>query len=120
MTWGQDFMQRHIALQTKGDIDTLMREHYHDDAELVSFEFVKKGKDEIAKYLRVDEPAQAGQVSSVETVALAESDDVIIATAIITTEKMGRFVARDALYLKDGKVFRHISLTLPPGKDVTL
>jgi hypothetical protein len=118
MTWGQDFLNRHVELLRNGDIDTLMREHYHDDAELVTFKFNKKGKDAIANYLRVEEPAQAGQVSNIEMVALAESDDTIIFTEIVTSEKMGRFVARDALYVKDGKVLKHIALTLPPDKDV--
>ena len=118
MTWGRDFLNRHVELLSKGDIDGLMREHYHDDAELVTFEFNRKGKDAIANYLKVENPAQAGQVSNIEMVAQAESDDTIIYTAIVTSEKMGRFVARDALYVKDGKVLKHIALTLPPAKDV--
>jgi ketosteroid isomerase-like protein len=118
MTWGQDFLNKHYELIINGDIDTLMREYYHDDAEFVGFEFIKKGKAEIANYLRVEAPAREGQVSNVETVAVAESDDVIIFTAIVTTEKRGRLVARDALYVKDGKVLRRITLTLPPDKDV--
>ncbi|MGH3252907.1 MAG: nuclear transport factor 2 family protein [Trebonia sp.] len=118
MTWGQDFLNRHNELLSKGAIDDLMREHYHDDAELVTFEFNAKGKAAIANYLAVEGPAQAGKVSKTEIVALAESDDTIIFTAIVTSEKLGRFVARDALYVKDGKVLKHIALTLPPGKDV--
>jgi ketosteroid isomerase-like protein len=118
MTWGQDFLNRHVELLSKGDIDGLIREHYHDDAELVTFEFTRKGKDAIASYLGVEEPAQAGQVSNMEIIAQAESDDTIVFTAIVTSKKMGRFVARDAMYVKDGKVLRHIALTLPPDKDV--
>lgn len=117
MTWGQDFLQRFTELQNRGDFHTLMRERYHDDAELVTFESVRKGKDAIAEYLK-GEPAQVGRVSHVEQVALAESDDVLILTAIVTSGKMGRLVGRNAFYFKDGKVLRHITLTLPPDKDV--
>lgn len=118
MTWGQEYLRRHMELQMKNDIDTLLDEHYHDHAELVTFEFVKKGKAAIGEYLKTDQPGQAGRIVGVEQIALAESDDVLILTAVVTSEKMGRFVARDAFYLTNGKILKHIALTLPPGKDV--
>jgi len=49
--------------------------------------------------------------------AYAESDDVIIFTSSVNSANLGVFIARDALYVKDGKVFRHIALTLPPEAD---
>lgn len=49
----------------------------------MTFESVKRGKDAIAEYLK-GESAQVGQVSHVEQIALAESDDV---TVIVTTER---------------------------------
>jgi len=42
---------------------------------------------------------------------------VIIFTSSVNSENLGVFIARDALYVKNGKVFRHIALTLPPEKD---
>ena len=116
---GLDFYNKQLEYMTSGDLDGLMENHYHDDAEMVSFEFVLKGREAIKKYIGEDEPAQAGKILSFETVHFAESDDVILFTAKVNSEKMGTFIARDALYLRDGKIARHISLTLPPDKDLT-
>jgi len=72
----------------------------------------------VGQYLGVDEPKQAGKISVMDEIAFAESDDCIIFVVVVHSEKLGNFVARDALYLRDGKLARHIALTLPPGKDV--
>jgi len=37
--------------------------------------------------------------------------------AKVTGDKIGNFYARDAYYLKDGKIFRQIAMTLPPDRD---
>ena len=97
-----------------------MRNHYHDDAELVTFEFVLKGKDAIKQYLSVDQPRQSGKILGMTMDAYAESDDVILFTSAVTSERLGVFIARDALYVKDGKVLRHIALTLPPESDKSI
>ena len=117
MSKGLDFYNQQLAYLTAGDVEGLMRDLYHEDAEMVSFEFVLKGREAIKKYLAEDEPAQAGKILSFETVHFAESDDVIMFTARVQSEKMGTFIDRDALCLREGKVARHLSLTLPPDKD---
>jgi len=117
MSWGQDFLNEHVGYLQSGDFDGLMENHYHEDAELVTFEFTKYGKAAIKQYLSVDQPEQSGKVLGMTMDAYAESDDTIIFTATVTSEKLGVFVARDALFVKDGKVLRHIALTLPPEAD---
>lgn len=117
MGWGQEFLQEHVGFLQKGDFDGLMEKHYHKDAELVTFEFTLKGRDAIKKYLSVDQPAQSGPVLGMTMNAFAESDDTIIFTATVNSKNLGVFVARDALVVKNGKVFRHIALTLPPKAD---
>jgi hypothetical protein len=114
---GQAFLQQQVEFLTRGDMDGLMREQYHDDAEMVTFEFTLKGKAAIRKYLEFDEPAKAGKIGGIELRNFAESDDVIIFNAAVKSENLGTFIARDALYLRDGKIYRHIALTLPPGVD---
>ena len=112
-----DFFAKHLEYLVKGDIEGLVRDHYHDDAEMVTFEFVTKGKDELYNYLKNESPAKMGRTLGSQLVSFVESDDVLCFTAIINSEKMGYFVARDAFYLRDGKIARHIALTLPPDKD---
>lgn len=117
MSWGQDFLNEHVGFLTRKDIAGLMEHHYHDDAELVTFEFVKQGKAAIQEYLAVEQPAKAGRILGMTMDAYFESDDVILFTASVKSELLGTFIARDALYVKDGKVLRHIALTLPPAAD---
>ncbi len=113
----KSFFEEHAAYLGRGDIEGLVRDHYHEDAEMVSFEFVLKGAEAIKHYLAVDNPAKAGKILKFDTQYLAGSDDVIIFTAKVESEKMGTFVARDSYYIVDGKIKRHIALTLPPEKD---
>lgn len=117
MSKGQEFLEAHEGYLMRGDFEGLMRDHYTDDAEMVTFDFVARGKDAIRQYLEHDGPAESGRILGLELAAYAESDDVIIFDAIVKSEKLGTFIARDALVLKDGKVWRHIALTLPQGRD---
>jgi hypothetical protein len=112
----QEFFQEHIEYITKGDIDGLVRDHYHDDAQLVTFEFVLKGKEAIKKYLKEDSPQRTGKVLGMSLDYFTTSDDVIMFKASVKTEKFGTIKADDAFYLKDGKILRHIALTIPPDK----
>jgi hypothetical protein len=117
MTRGEKFYQEMLEYLVKGDIDGLIKNCYHDDAEMVTFEFSLKGKEAIRKYLKVDEPSQMGKVIGMSTDYFAASDDVIIFKASVKSEKMGTIKADDALYIKDGKILRHIALTIPPEKN---
>jgi hypothetical protein len=117
MSWGQNFLDEHVGYLQRDDIDGLIRDHYADDAEMVTFEFTLKGKDAIKHYLKEDQPKTAGKMQVMKMDAYFESDDVIIFTSSVNSEKLGVFIARDALYVKNGKVLRHIALTLPPEKD---
>jgi len=113
MTKGEKFYQEHLNYVANDDIDGLMRNHYHEDAEMVTFEFVLKGREAIGNYLK-ESPKITGKVLGMSMDYFAESDDVIIFKASVKTEKFGTVKADDALYIKDGKVLRHIALTVPP------
>ena len=120
MTPGQKFLKKHTEYIAKGDIDGLLRDHYHDNAEMVTYEFTLKGKKAIKKYLTVDGPAKSGKILGFTMNHFVESKDVISFTATIKSEKLGVFIARDTFFLRDGKVYRHIALTVPPDKDLAL
>lgn len=111
MSWGRNFLDGFLGYLQRQEIDELMSE-YHDDAELVAFNFVLKGKDAIRQFFAGDLMKRSGKILAMTEEAYFESDDVIL-----FTENTGVVAARDALYLKDGKIFRHIALTIPPDKD---
>jgi len=119
-TFGEQFLQEQVRYLTSGDYDALMKNQYHPDAEMVTFEFTCKGADAIKKYLSVDEPAKAGKILGMQMHHYAESDDVIIFVCSVHSEKLGIFVARDALYLKDKKILRHVALTIPPKSEMKI
>lgn len=115
MTPAEKFYQDHIGYIAKGDIDGLLEDHYHDDIEMVTFEFTLKGKQAIRDYLQ-EWPQLVGNILGLSTDYFAASDDVILFKASIATEKFGVIKADDAFYLIDGKIHRHMALTIPPSK----
>ncbi len=120
MSIGLEVYNRQLAYLLRGDIDGLLRDQYTDDCELVTFEFVLKGKEAIGQYLKVDSPAKSGQILGLKTTHFVTTDDCVIFNAVVESEKMGRFIARDVLYIKDERIHRHIALTLPPEVDRAL
>lgn len=115
MSYGEELFNTHMGAVSKGDIDEIMS-NYHNEAEMVTFEFILKGKDEIKKYLQEDSPRITGNVLGMNLDYFRATDDVVLFKASVKTEKFGTIKADDALYIKDGKIFRHIALTLPPDK----
>lgn len=113
---GRQFYLDHLAYLSRGDFDGLLRDHYHEDAEMVTFEFILKGHEAIKKYLTEDAPRVTGKILGVSLDYFAESDDVILYKASVKTEKFGTIKGDDAFYLKDGKILRHIALTISPKK----
>ncbi len=89
MSWGQKFLDEHVGYLQRGDIDGLMRDHYADDAEMVTFEFALKGKDAIKQYLKEDQPKKSGKTQVMKMDAYFESDDVIIFTSSVNSENLG-------------------------------
>lgn len=116
MSWGQEFLEKFLGHLQSQNIDELMRD-YHDDAELIAYDFVLKGKEAIGQYFAEGLMKRSGKILDMTMEAYFESDDIILFTMRTRSENLGVVVARDALYVKNGKIFRHIALTLPPEKD---
>ncbi len=119
MSWGQEFLEEFLGCLQRQDIDRLMHE-YHEDAELVAFEFALKGKDAIKQYFAENLMKKSGKILDMTMEAYFESDDLILFTMSIKSENLGIVIARDALYVRDGKIFKHIALTLPPERDLKI
>ncbi|MEW6218100.1 MAG: nuclear transport factor 2 family protein [Thermodesulfobacteriota bacterium] len=115
---GKDFYKEQLGYLGTNDIEGLLQEHYHPDAVMVTFDGIRRGHAELRQYF-VNTLSSMGQITELSTQYFAETEDVIIFKATITDSKRGTVHADNALYLKDGKIHRHIALTILPQYDYT-
>lgn len=113
---GKEFYKEQLGYLASNDIEGLLRDHYHKDAVMITFDGIRRGHDELRNYF-VNTLASMGKITGLATEYYAETEDAIIFKAKITDEKRGTVNADNALYMKDGKIFRHIALTLLPNFD---
>jgi hypothetical protein len=116
MSQGREFYLEQLRLVASGDIDGLLAKHYHEDAVMVTFDGIRRGHEELKTYF-VNTLQRMANITHLSTQYFAETEDVIIFKATITSEGRGTVYADNALYLKDGKIWRHIALTILPDVD---
>lgn len=116
MGWGRAFYQEQLGLMASGDIDELLKQHYHEDAVMVTFDGIRRGHEELKKYY-VDTLAIMGNITGLATEFFEETEDVLIFKAEITSDGRGTVQADNAFYMRDGKIYRHIALTILPDVD---
>ena len=136
MTIGEKFFKSLSSYRAKGDIAGMIDDLYHDDIELVCFtetieskEFsqeediwpgesksvpVLRGKKAVKSYL-TKKPQIQGKVLGMSVDYFAASDDIVMYRGTIKTE-FSFVKSEEVWYLRDGKMFRHVMLTLPPEK----
>lgn len=106
----QEFYENHLKLLAENDADLLVDHDYHDEAQMVLHvadePIVLTGKDALKKQFR-DYLAYIYK-GFVSTEKLAITDDSIFLEATIDTAN-GHAKVYDALYMKDGKIYRHYS-----------
>lgn len=106
----QAFVDNHLKLLKDGDAGRLVENDYHDEAEMVLMVEAKgqvvRGKEALkAQFDFYLKNIYKGFVS-VEKIGM--SDDSICLEATIDTVN-GLSKVWDALYMKDGKIYRHYS-----------
>jgi hypothetical protein len=106
----QKFIDSHIALLAEGDADKLVEHDYHDDAVMVLMlgaeGQVVTGKAALkAQFDLYLKNIYRGFVS-VQKLGMS-ADSICLEATINTTE--GEAKVWDALFLKDGKIYRHYS-----------
>jgi hypothetical protein len=116
MKSGKKFYLEQLAMVGAGDIDGILEKHYHKDAVMVTFDGVRKGHKELREYYE-NTFASIGQITAMSTDYFEETEDSIIFKSTITDSKRGTVKADNAFFMKDGKIFRHLSLTLLPVFD---
>jgi uncharacterized protein (UPF0305 family) len=113
---GKDFYNNQLMLMSSGDIKELVEKHYHEDAVMVTFDGIRRGHDELKKYY-TDTLQIMGKITELSTEYFAEIEDTILFRATITSKGRGKVQALNGLYMKDGKIYRHIALTMLPDVD---
>jgi hypothetical protein len=106
----QKFIDNHIKLLSAGDAERLVENDYHDDAVMVLMlgaeGQIVTGKEELK--VQFDLYLKNIYRGFVSLQKLGISEDSICVEATIKTTG-GEAQVWDALYLKDGKIFRHYS-----------
>lgn len=113
---GKEFFNEQLQLMSSGQIDKLIQEHYHPEAVMVTFDGIRRGPAELKRYY-VDTLALMRKVTGLQVKYFAETEDCVIFRATITSEGRGTVSAENGLYFRDGKIYRHIALTLLPDVD---
>lgn len=113
---GKEFYKEQLGYLASNDIESLLKNHYHEDAVMVTFDGIRRGTDELREYFR-STLAIMKNITGLQTIYFEETEDVIIFKSSITSEGRGTVSADNALYMRDGKIYRHIALTILPDQN---
>lgn len=104
------FYENHLALLANKDANELVEHDYHDEAQMILMvadePIYITGKEALKKQL--GDYLQYVYRGFISTEKLAITDDSIFLEATIDTAN-GPSKVYDALYMKDGKIYRHYS-----------
>lgn len=104
---GLEFYERQLDYLFKKDVDGLIDNHYDEDAELIGFDFVVKGRDALKEHFR-NYLGMLGDLKVKSTDKFRETDDTIFFEASVETD-LGSAVVYDAFVLENGKVRYHFT-----------
>jgi len=113
---GKQFYLEQLALIGQGKLDELVTSHYTHDCAIVTFDGIHHGRAEQKAYL-IETLQKHKQITGMKMEYFNESEDVVIFRASVTSTGRGTISAEDAFYMENGKVKRHIALTLVPDAD---
>lgn len=106
-TVGQKFYEEQLNYIFANDVESLIENHYHDDAVLIGFDFEVRGhvalKAHFSNYLK-----QLGHLDVTSTDKFKETADTIFLEAHVVTD-LGPAVVYDAFVLNNGKISYHFT-----------
>lgn len=106
-TSGRKFYDEQLSYLFAKDVDGLIDNHYHDDAVLISFDFVVKGSDALKEHFR-NYLKMLGNLEVKSTDKFTETEDTIFFQASVVSY-LGPAVVYDALVLRNGKIAYHFT-----------
>jgi hypothetical protein len=111
---GEQFLNDQLSYFMKNDIDGLVRDHYNDDAVLISYfdiygdgnvPHIIKGKDNLLKFLK-DYLQASGSINVNYVSKIASTDDSIVFQTEFTSN-LGNVKGTDCWYIQNSKISRH-------------
>lgn len=106
-TPGRKFYDDQLAYLLSGDVDGLIDDHYTEDAALISFNTIVKGRKALKAHFR-EYLKMLGDLQVKSTDQFTETDDTIFFEATVTSN-LGEARVYDALVLRDGKIAYHFT-----------
>ena len=101
-TPGKRFYEEQVKYLLDKDVENLIDKHYHDDAVMVSFDHIVRGKDELkAYYTQFLKSVTIERVISTDK--FTETEDALMFEATVQTNH-GVIKTFDALVLESGRI----------------
>jgi hypothetical protein len=104
---GRQFYDEQIALFQAAKTDELIDRHYHDDAVLVSFAKVIRGRGALKEFFRAYR-AGMGNIEVLSLDRFVETDGAILFEATLRTDR-GEARVYDAFVLREGRATHHFA-----------
>lgn len=102
------FYQRHVDFFVRKDIAGMLVSDYTDDAEVVSYDFAAKGKEQLLQ-LFTGYLAMMGDIKLKSTEHFRATADSMLLEATMETSGAGERKVWDVFVLRDGKIARHFT-----------
>ena len=101
------FYEEQIAMLQPGRTDELIDKHYANDAKLVSFQSIVRGREDLKRYFQ-SYVAKLGKLDVLSLDQFAETEDSILFEATVRTA-LGVVKVYDAFVLQDGRATHHFT-----------
>ena len=110
---GRKFYKEQLDYLAAKDVESLVANHYNDDAVLISFDVTVKGREALREYFRTY-LERLGTLTVRSTDQFVETEDSILLEATVTSN-LGTVRVYDAFVLRDGKISYHFAGVIGPG-----
>ena len=106
-TPGRQFYDKQLDYIFAEDVENLIDNNYHEDATLISFDFVVKGRDALKEHFR-NYLKMLGNLEVKSTDKFRETEDTTFLEASVMSN-LGPAVVYDAWVLRNGKISYHFT-----------
>jgi len=107
MSFGKELYDKQLEYLANKDIDPMIDNNYHEDAQLIGYEVVVTGRAALKTHFK-GYLENLGKIDVKSTDFFKETDDTIFFEATVET-KLGIVQVYDAMYFKDNKIYRHFT-----------